>query len=64
MFNIFDDERRGHGPIAPDPLADGTLFGRGGVAVGLCGPATPRLPLLTPAKNRSRHGGAIIVRRP
>ena len=64
MLYIFDDERRGHGPIAPDPFRDGTIFSRGRVAGALCGTTTLRRPLLTTDKNRSRHGDAMIVNRP
>ena len=64
MQRIFNDERRGHGPFGPDRLSDGTLFHRGRVPNGLCGATTLRRPLLTPVKNRSRHGGEITVNRP
>ena len=54
MLGIFDDERRGSGPIAPDP-ADGANFRQGRVADGSWSPTPPRRPLLTLAKIRSRQ---------
>ncbi len=50
MPGIFDDERRGSGPIAPDPRGTGpasrTAHGD---------PTPPRRPLLTLARIRSRQ---------
>jgi len=64
MLFIFNDEGRGQGAFLPDSFRNGAIFSRECVAGGLCGVTTPHRPLLITAKNRSRHGGAIIVNRP
>ncbi len=64
MQRIFKDERRGIAWFAAQSLRDGSLFPAGGVARGLCGPATLRHTLLTGWKNRSRHGYPIPLNRP
>ena len=59
MPGIFDDERRGSGPIAPDP--GGNPRGMGPISAGAAsrtahgGPTPPRRPLLTLAGIRSRQ---------
>jgi len=57
MAGIFDDQRRGSGPIAPDPR--GNSWGTGPISARTAsrtahgGPTPPRRPLLTLAKIRS-----------
>ncbi len=55
MFNIFDDERRGSGPIAPDPYGTGLIFARAASRTAHGYPTPPRRPLLTLAKISSRQ---------
>ena len=64
MLGIFDDEQRGSGPISPDPEGTGRFFARAASRAASVGPATLRHPLLTLAKNRSRHGDRMNVNRP
>jgi len=64
MLFIFNDKRRGPGPFSSNPVGDGAIFSLGCVAEGLSGPTTQHHLLLTQAKNRSRHGGAIYINRP
>ncbi len=52
MPGIFDDERRGSGPISPDPYGTGPIFAR---AASRPAHGDPTPPLLTPAKIRSRQ---------
>jgi hypothetical protein len=55
MPGIFDDERRGSGPIAPDPLATGPIPARPASRTAHGDPTPPRRPLLTLAGIRSRQ---------
>jgi len=60
MPGIFDDERRGSGPMVPDPLrmgrgGTGRFFARAASRAAHGDPTPPRRPLLTLAKNRSRQ---------
>jgi hypothetical protein len=64
MLGIFNDERRSHGPIGPDPFRTGRFFAHAASRPAYVGPATWRRPLLPWAKNRSRHSGVLIVNRP
>ncbi len=69
MFDIFKDERRGSGLLGPDPTGTGRIFARlnsygAASRQAYAGPPPPRLPLLTLAKIRSRHGGELYVYRP
>jgi hypothetical protein len=69
MLGIFDDERRGSGPMAPDPSfvettkRDGALFRQSGVAGHSWRGTPPRGPLLTLAKNRSRQTHHLFLNR-
>ncbi len=64
MLGIFDDERRGSRPKAPDPFRTGPFFARAASRLSCVGPATWRQPLLSLAKNGSRHDRNLIVHRP
>ncbi len=55
MLGIFDDERRGSGPIAPDPSGTGLISARAASRTAHGGPTPPRRPLLTLAEIRSRQ---------
>jgi hypothetical protein len=55
MLGIFDDERRGSGPMGPDPFGTGLFFARAASRATHGDPTPPRGPLLTLAKNRSRQ---------
>ncbi len=61
MPGIFDDERRSHGPIWPDPFGTGRFFDHAASRPACVGPATLHRSLLPWAKNRSRHGGELSV---
>ena len=61
---LLDGERRGSGPISPDPGGTGRFFARAASRAASVGPATLRRPLLTLAENRSRHGDRMNVNRP
>ncbi len=54
MPGIFDDERRGNGPIAPDPSGTGPISARAASRTTHGGPTPPRRPVLTLAEIRSR----------
>ena len=47
MPGIFDDERRGSGPMAPDPGGTGRFFARAASRAAHGDPTPPRHPLLT-----------------
>ena len=47
MPGIFDDERRGSGPMAPDPGGTGRFFARAASRAPHGDPTPPRRPLLT-----------------
>ena len=64
MLGIFDDERRGSGPMAQDPLGTGRFFARAASRAAHGGGAPPRGPLLTLAKNRSRQTHHLFLDRP
>ena len=64
MLGIFDDKGRGSGPIPPDPAGTGRFSARAASRAASVGPATARHPLLTLAKNRSRHGRDLNLNRP
>ncbi len=64
MSGIFNDERRSQGSFWPDPFGTGRFFAHAASRPAYVGPATMRRPLLPWAKNRSRHGGAVIVHGP
>ena len=63
MPGIFDDERRGSGPIAPDPGGNprvkpwgtGPISARAASRTAHGDPTPPRRPLLTLAEIRSRQ---------
>ena len=55
MPGIFDDERRGSGPIAPDPRGTGRVFARAASRTAHGDPTPPRRPLLALAEIRSRQ---------
>jgi hypothetical protein len=55
MPGIFDDERRGSGPIAPDPRGTGPIPARAASRTAHGYPTPPRRPLLTLAGIRSRQ---------
>ena len=55
MPGIFDDERRGGGPMAPDPGGTGRFFARAASRAAHGDPTPPRRPLLTLAEKRSRQ---------
>jgi len=64
MPGIFDDERRGSGPMAPDPGGTGRFFARAASRAAHGDPTPPRRPLLTLAKNRSRQTHHLFPNRP
>ena len=64
MLGIFDDERRGSGPMAPDPAGTGRFFARAASRAAHGDPTPPRRPLLTLAKNRSRQTHHLFPNRP
>ena len=64
MQDIFDDERRGSGPMAPDPGGTGRFFAGPASRAAHGDPTPPRRPLLTPAKNRSRQTHHLFPNRP
>ncbi len=64
MPSIFNDEQRGSGPISPDPFGTGRICAGAASRKVLWGPAPRRLPLLAPAKIRSRQKRAVNVNRP
>ncbi len=64
MLGIFDDERRGSGPMAPDPFWTGRFFARAASRAVYGDPTPPRGPLLTLAKNRSREMHHLFRNRP
>jgi len=60
MPGIFDDERRGSGPMPPDPLRmgrgeTGRFFATAASQAAHGDPTPPRHPLLILAKNCSRQ---------
>ena len=55
MPGIFDDERRGSGPIAPDPGWTGPVSAGAASRTAHGGATPPRRPLLTLAEIRSRQ---------
>ena len=64
MLGIFNDERRGSRPKAPDPFRTGPFFARASSRLSCVGPATRQHPLLSLAKNGSRHDRSLNVYRP
>lgn len=69
MLGIFNDERRGSRPKAPDPSRTGPLFAQlqemaAAARMSCVGPATQRHPLLSLAKNGSRHGRNLNLNKP
>jgi hypothetical protein len=64
MQRIFDDERRGSGPMAPDPGGTGRFFARAASRAAHGDPTPLRSPLLTLAKNRSRQTHHLFPNRP
>jgi hypothetical protein len=61
MPGIFDDERRGSGPIAPDPWGTGRISARAASRTAHGDPTPPRRPLLTLAEIRSRQTYRISI---
>ena len=55
MPGIFDDERRGSGPIAPDPRGTGPISARAASRAAHGASTPPRRPLLALAEIRSRQ---------
>ena len=64
MQDIFDDERRGSGPMAPDPGGTGRFFAGPASRAAHGDPTPPRRPLLTLAKNHSRQTHHLIPQQP
>ncbi len=64
MPGIFDDERRGSGPMASDPFGTGRFFARAASRAAHGGPTPPRGPLLSLAKNRSRQTRHLLPNSP
>ena len=67
--DLFNGERRGSGPISPDPFGAryrraARFFARAASRAASVGPATLRHPFLTLAENRSRHGYRMNVNGP
>jgi hypothetical protein len=60
MPGIFDDERRGSGPIAPDPRGDGANSRQGRVADGSWGPHPTAPPAPNPGGNSLPPNVSII----
>ncbi len=55
MPGIFDDARRGSGPIVPDPSGTGLISAEAASRTAHGGPTPPRRPLLALAVIRSRQ---------
>ena len=64
MQRIFEDERRGRAPSWSNPFGTGRIFPPASSRTANVGPATPRGPLLTGGKIRSRHGAILMGHRP